>query len=377
MSNWGTWSSRSLGPRLYHQPRSDGTTLLGWTDQSGNGHVSVISGSSLTNLKSFSGRRVKGLVAHDDGSYAVMLWNEATETIVLAKFLANGTAAWPETVLDDSLTEFDDWVGDARLGHGGGYYGAYYSVYGTGSWMAGHHGDQLRFVTDAGAAAGGGWQWGCSHSMAELITYDADLGGFDVLCSSDAYPSKGLIRNGSTRLIAADGNEGGLVSLQLGQMAAGDDEWKAVFNAMDTDCCDGYGVGFVRYGGAAGTVVQWLTATDGSTERDPVMARLPDDSPSGEERYLVGWKTVNDSDFHLAIVSGTGAFVEGPESVGSAGIQWGERDDSMRTRSDGSVSWVDGAANGSTLTVYVYQGASIFGDGFESGTTDGWSGVTP
>ncbi len=87
-------------------------------------------------------------------------------------------------------------------------------------------------------------------------------------------------------------------------MAAGDGEWKAVFNAMDKPCCDGFGVGFVRFGGAGGTNLTWLTNTNGAYERDPVMARLPD-APGGGERYLVGWRMSNTGEFYLAVVSGT------------------------------------------------------------------------
>jgi hypothetical protein len=373
ISSWLTWGSGPIGPRLYLVPKNDGTLFLGWTDSAGTGRISLAAGSSATTIDSFPGDRLKGLVAHDDGSYAVLRWNSPTETMRLAEYDPAGNQQWA-TIVDTANTEFDDWLGDSRLTYGNGTYAAYYTVYGTGSWMAGHHGDQLRYVNGSGSIVGG-WEWGCSHSMAELISWDDDL-GFVALCSSDCYPSKGLVKNNSQNLVPSDGNCGGLVSLQLGQMAAGEGEWKAVFNAMDMTCCDGFGIGFVRFGGAAGTDLTWLTNSNGTYERDPVMARLPD-APAGADRYLVGWRLSNTGEFFLAVVSGDGSFIEGPDAVGGQGIAWGNRDDSFQSRPDGSVSWVHGNASSSTITLFTYREDAIFADGFESGGYSNWSGSSP
>ncbi len=372
-SSWGTWGSSAIGPRLYLAPRSDGALLLGWTDASGTGRISLLSNGSAAAVDSFTGHKLKGLVAHDDGSYAVLRWDSPAETMRLAKYDVGGTQFFA-TIVDTSNTEFDEWLGDSRLTFGNGSYAAYYTVYGTGSWMEGHYGDQLRYVNGSGSITGG-WEWGCSHSMAELVSWDQDL-GFVALCSSDCYPSLGLVKNNSQNLVTSDGNCGGLVSLQLGQMAAGEGEWKAVFNAMDMTCCDGFGIGFVRFGGAGGTNLTWLTNTNGAYERDPVMARLPD-APGGGERYLVGWRLSNTGEFHLAVVSGDGSIVEGPDPVGGQGIAWGNRDDSFQSRPDGSVSWVHGNPNSSTVTLFTYRDDAIFADDFETGDPSRWSGSIP
>jgi hypothetical protein len=371
--SWGTWGSQNIGPRLYLVPRPDGTALLGWTDSSGTGRISRLSGATATAFDSFPGHKLKGLVAHPDGSYAVLRWDWPAETMWLAMYNLAGTQQWA-TIVDSVNTEFDDWLGDSRLTYGNGSYAAYYTVYGTGSWMEGHHGDQLRYVNDSGTITSG-WEWGCSHSMAELISWDANL-GFVALCSSDCFPSKGLVKNNSQNLVPSDGNCGGLVSLQLGQMAAGEDEWKAVFNAMDMTCCEGRGIGFVRFDGPSGTNLSWLTNTNGTYERDPVMARLPD-TAGGGERYLLGWRITNTGEFYLAIVAGDGTILEGPDPVGGAGISWGNRDDSFQARPDGSISWVYGAAGASSVTLFTYRDDGLFADGFESGNTSGWSTTIP
>ena len=70
-----TWGGCSVSPRLYHEPLADDRTLVGWTDSSGNGHISVISGDTIERTFDFSAKSIRGLVAHDDGTFAVLLWN--------------------------------------------------------------------------------------------------------------------------------------------------------------------------------------------------------------------------------------------------------------------------------------------------------------
>ncbi len=373
IGNWGTWGGTTLGPRLYLVPRPDGSFYLGWTDQSDTGRINRIDGGAVSEIDSFPGLKLKGLVVHDDGSYAVLLWNPATENLRLARYDSSGQQLWAPT-LDSANTEYDDWLGDSRLSWGNDAYAAYYTVYGTGSWMAGHHGDQLTYVSSTGTITGG-WEWGCSHSMAQLVSWN-QAHGWAALCSSDCYPSKGLVRDNSQNLVSSDGDCGGLVSLQLGQMAAGDDEWKAVFNAMDMPCCDGQGIGFVRFGGSSGTHLAWLTDTAGEFERDPVMARLPD-ATGGAERYLVGWSMENTGEFYLAVVDEVGNLVEGPDPVGTAGISWGRRNNSFQATGNGWVSWVSGAGGSSTIDLQIYRDEALFADGFETGDLAAWSSSAP
>ncbi len=64
-SNWCTWSWCTVSPRLYHEPLVDGRTLVGWTDSSGDGHVSVVgSAGSLEQTYDFQALSVRGLAAH-------------------------------------------------------------------------------------------------------------------------------------------------------------------------------------------------------------------------------------------------------------------------------------------------------------------------
>jgi hypothetical protein len=369
--SWCTWGSCSIGPRLYLAPRSDGVFLIGWTDNFGNGHVSIVTGSSITATHDFAGNLVRGLAAHDDGTYAVLL--KIGATLYLSKRAANGSATWTSN-LNTTIAEDSSDLGDHRLAYGAGYYCAYWAVHGISGPYATHEGDQLTCTNDSGVIQGDGWNWGCSHSMAELVGYHSNGNAFNAFCSTDCYPDPpGLKMDYGTSIYVGDGNCLGSGSVQLGQMAEAEVGWKVAFNAQDTAASVAYGVGLATAGGGLTPSVVWLTATTGTYERDPVMARIGSGTP---ERYLVGWRTTNDGAFHLGIIDGTGTFFEGPEQLSPTGPGWGNRDDSFRSTSDGSVAWIEGASGSTNLALYRYVDTAIFADGFESGDTDFWSLTT-
>ena len=371
-SSWCTWTSCSIGPRLYLAPRSDGSYLVGWTDNFGDGHVSTVSGSSIIATKNFAGNRIRGLVAHADGTYAVLLKNGAT--LSLSKRAANGSATWT-TSLNSTLAEDSSTLGGHRLAYGGGLYAAYWAVHGISGFADTHEGDQLTRVNDSGVIQGGGWSWGCSHSMAELVGYHSNDAGFTAFCSTDCYPKPvGLTMNRNTSIYEGDSDCHGLGSVQLGQMAEADTGWKVLFNAQDTASSVAFGVGLATVVSGQSPAVVWLTATSGTDERDPAMARIGTGTP---EQYLVGWRTKSNGAFHLGVINVSGTFLEGPEQMSSSGPGWGNRDDSFRSTPSGEVAWVEGNSGSTTLTLYSYSDAGIFDDGFESGDSDLWSSTTP
>ena len=115
----------------------------------------------------------------------------------------------------------------------------------------------------------------------------------------------------------------------------------------------GKGIGLATINADFTSSYIWLTNTNGATEREPVIARLGTNLSSN--RFLVGWKTTNDGVYHLELITGNGTVMMPLEDVSSAGIRWGDRDDSLRTRPDGNVSWVQGNAGSTTLNYYVFN----------------------
>lgn len=196
-------------------------------------------------------------------------------------------------------------------------------------------------------------EWGCSHSLAQLVSYHPGLDQFVSVCSSDCYPGKGVFASGH-QVYEADGNCGGNVSAQLGQIALGDASWKLVFNAVDRPCCEGHGIGLATVDEDYASRLTWLTNTDGAYERDSAIAHLG--SGAQPERYLAGWTTTDDGSYWLGVIDDDGDFLAGPEEVTSAGVWWGNRDDSFRTRINGSVSWIAGKPRSTTLHFFRFDG---------------------
>ena len=355
--SWCTWSGCAITPRLYHAPLDDGRTLVGWTDDDGDGHITIVSTSgTIQTTFNYNGRSLRGLVAHGSSQFAILLRDANAKIMWLSKRNINNSEVW-STNIDGSLTSFNPAIGDSRLAFGDDRYGAYFAVHGDSGWVAGHEGDALTYVNSSGIVQtdGGGWEWGCSHSMAELIDYHPVLGKFAPVCSSDCYASKGILINDSQVVYASDGNCGGLVSTQLGQIAQASNTWKMVFNAQAKPGFTGRGIGFATVNGSFQSSYTWLTNTNGDYERDPVLGRIG--SSLSSDRYLVGWHTTNNDVYRLAIVNGAGSFIFPPEEVSSAGISWGNRDDSFKTGANGEVSWVQGDPSSSELHLYQFDGS--------------------
>jgi hypothetical protein len=349
------WTQHVLGPRLYHEPLADGRTLVGWTDSAMNGHVSIV-GSTVENTFDFPAEPVRGLVGHANGTFAVLLWNRGgagyqDDYMRLSKRSATGSQLWSVTVTTSEYTpnpaQFN--IGDSRLAYGNGVYGAYLSVHST----AGHEGDRYQRVSDAGVLLSGGWGWGLSHSMAGVIAAHPENGALHTAGVSDCYPSKALLYDKTTSLFAADADCAGKVSAQLGQMAAGPGgSWLIAMDAIDRPGFPGRGIGIVRVRSGVTPRLVWLTNTTGSDERDPVLARIG--TSVGSNRYLVGWRLLTDGSTRIAVIDSNATIQSGPEVVSPA-VTWGARDDSYRTRPDGSISWVEGTAGSRTLRLHRYS----------------------
>jgi len=356
-TSWCTWGWCTLSPRLYQEPLKDGRTMIGWTDKNGVGHIGILSQSAAFDQTfSYTNRSVRGLVAHDDGTFAVLLWDPYSKVMWLSKRQANGSEIWAANV-DGPLTSFSSSVGDSRLAYGQGRYAAYFAVQGDSGWPQGNMGDQLTYVSSDGIVLSEGWDWGCSHSLAELINYHPALDKFVPVCASDCYSSKGILLNIDQIVYPAAGDCAGLVSAQLGQIAQSESAWKLIFNGVTMSGYEGKGIGLATINDSFRSSYVWLTNTQGQYERDPVMARLG--SSLNSDRYLVGWRTMNDGTHWLAVINGSGAFLAGPEEVSSAGILWGTRDDSFRTRPDGSVSWLQVDASTGVLRLFRFDGSGF------------------
>jgi subtilisin-like proprotein convertase family protein len=102
------------------------------------------------------------------------------------------------------------------------------------------------------------------------------------------------------------------------------------------------------------TAATWLTNTTGTEERDPVLARIG--TSLGSNRFLVGWRMQTGNTFNLAVVNAAGTILDAVEVV-SPNVGWGNRDDSMKPRPDGSITWLQGAAGSTALKLHRYSEA--------------------
>lgn len=359
-----------VGP-VYTVPFADCGTLVGYTTG-----TTATPRARVTRLDALDGHvttydlgayTLRGLAAEPDGHWAALLWDQSTNppSLHVTRFSADGTPGWTTQLTSTLAAPTDFGIGESRLEYGGGRYGAYFHVHGISGFAEGHEGDALHWIDAATGNRTLGWDWGCSHSMSELLRFSPAANRTLPVCVTDCYPGTsgsnfatssigGIYLNHNTRKVR-DVNAGcnGSVAGELGGLAPAPSGWKLVFNTHQNPATLGQSsynpqtmnqdIGFVSIDSnlSVGDIV-WLTTTPGN-EANSSIARW---QPQGDttEQYVVGWSA--GSTYQLARVSASGMFIEGPTTITTA--KWGERDDPFREHLNGDIVWAWFDAAGST-----------------------------
>jgi hypothetical protein len=362
--NWSIWGQRNLviAP-VFTAPLAGCQTLVCYTsgdEDAPTAHIVRLSAQDQLEqeLVTESGVECRGLAAGEDGAFAALLWNDEdnaeppTDTIAVHRYAADGAPLGQTELVNDDNHPTDFGLGESRLEYGDGRYGAYYHVHS----LSGHEGDSFKWVDAASGAETTRWDWGCSHSMSNTLTYNASVGDFMSACVTDCYPGTdgdfetasigGIYLDTREKVVDVAAGCNGDVAGELGSAAAAPDGWKLVFNghqppiALGQDSYDessmNQDIGFASVTDdlTPGSVV-WLTSTDSVNEMDSSIALY---MPEAVEQYLVGWVEDNGEAYKLAIVDPAGALLEGPLDVTDT-VRWGRRDDPFRRHYDSDVVW--------------------------------------
>ncbi|KAL4877850.1 hypothetical protein BJY04DRAFT_121377 [Aspergillus karnatakaensis] len=169
-------------------------------------HVQQVDPSTFaavgTTVTVTGGKEAGGLVAHNDGF--ALLTNEAlpsgtsnapadnTPVPVLYRY-TDGTETWktylggPSVEGTGDLLASPDLNGDLVYSADSGLYGAYFVVTSYSGSAAGHFGDSIQYVNDAGelqVISGASSSWGCSHNTGIALEAAAEA-PFASICAED------------------------------------------------------------------------------------------------------------------------------------------------------------------------------------------------
>ena len=203
-----------------------------------------------------------------------------------------------------------------------GTFAAYHALHRRWPDNVGHQGDTLRLLKADGSSAGGGWGWGCSHSMDQRLAVGP--AGLVPICISDCYPDKGIWFNHNGAKITDDpgANCAGGFTTALGGLVAVTDGFFLVY----MDASGGNHLG--RFGVSGTSMSDRILAEPGTSR----LAKY-------EDGLLIG--------------SGSTTV----EKLDAAGQPTGEKvtvaaslpDQDFESRPDGEVAWA--SISGSSLTV--------------------------
>ena len=316
---------------------------IGWSAQSGPVRITSIddtdhkAGADLV----VEGSELRGFVAHADGAALLV---RRKDVMALVRVDAAGEAVFevglvgnqPQDVVGNKW--IDSWDHQGRLVWTGEGYGVYFGH--TQLWDSGkHQGDMLRFYDGAGGLVGGGWGWGCSHSLDVRLA--AGTEGYGPVCLSDCYPGKGIYFNHQT-LVFADktGNCSGSSNARLGGVVPDGSGYWLSFASAEGRLSRDVGLRWIsqKSGGGIDSTV-WLTDTADVDEQGPQLAAYG-------PYLLVAW--VAGKERLLAVASRTtGEIIDGPISIEP---RFGERGD-FASWPGGDVAWAYSWDDTTTLKV--------------------------
>ena len=180
--NWRIWGASSLRVApVFTVPLADCGTLVCYTSGTASAPTArarrprprPISSRRRIDLGAF----VRGLAAEPDGgAFAALLWDDAADRIYVHRFMLTGDAGLDTELANSDNHPTDFGIGESRLEYGDGRYGAYYPRALRIRAARGRHAEVGR-RRDRRATTHG-WNWGCSHSMSELLRYHPQAASF-------------------------------------------------------------------------------------------------------------------------------------------------------------------------------------------------------
>jgi hypothetical protein len=182
---------------------------VAWAGVDGNVHVTTLDAGDqrVAEDRVVPGTQVFGVAA--TANDVALLVTRAPDYMTFVRLDASGTVLSETNLVGggDHQVEGVEWFGEfaqtgrlARLADGG--YAAYHALHRRWPDGIGHQGDTLRLFDASGAPTGGGWGWGCSHSMDQRLA--AGPSGLVPICISDCYPGKGVYFNHNAAMITDD-----------------------------------------------------------------------------------------------------------------------------------------------------------------------------
>lgn len=337
-------SSTHSGP-VFAAPLSSGGALVAFHDAGAIHIVEVNADGSRTGVEhTTSGTRLYGLAAHDGGR--AVLVSRGTDILALVAFSPAGATQIDQTILGDVPHDVtnNEWFGSllrqGRLTWTGSSWATYNTVQRLWSDGIAHYGDTLRYYDANGARLGGGWGWGCSHSMEVRISHNGTRTG--PVCLSDCYPSKGVHFNHNDEKLYSDpaSNCAGGYSTELGASVPASDGFWVLFGANDMRSSQDVAIAKIDNSANNTSGLIWYTA-------DAVADSEPNAAQYGTSELLVAWKSGANDTFLRADFS-TGA------AIGSSATRAGDVVDTASdffTFPNGDVGWAYSDGTGVSLAV--------------------------
>ncbi|POM69794.1 Avr1b-1 Avirulence-like protein [Phytophthora palmivora] len=335
----------------------DGFVLLGTRDAEGGGTLNCGNPSNLCSAPSDAVPCYDMYLVRYDGS---------TETWA-TKLTSSSSSLPPYSISATGEEVYMIWwyAHHGRLAFDGSNWAAYFgcalSVSEDNSCINIHQGDRMKVVDSAGSvtSAADSFNWGCSHSGYERITYDNRTDDYKMICKTDSNNRIMPPNDWDTTIYPVDLDAANLGDIVPDSDSSSKKYWATVSNSTSDSDEDNARVHLIHFSMDAEASDDIILGGTDANERAPHLASIGDggllamwegSSTSGDLEYESSGRTI----YAQVLDASTGSAISEKVTVDSKVI--GNRYQALKTFPDGSVAYLSMGTTSTSVQVVRFFG---------------------
>ncbi|KAK1940920.1 hypothetical protein P3T76_007626 [Phytophthora citrophthora] len=334
----------------------DGFVLLGTRDAEGGGTLNCGSPSNLCSAPSDAVPCYDMYLVRYDGS---------TETWA-TKLTSSSSSLPPYSTSATGEEVYMIWwyAHHGRLAYDGSNWAAYFGCalsVSEDSCINIHQGDRMKVVDSTGSVTSDtdSFDWGCSHSGYERITYDNRTDDYKMICKTDSNNRIMPPNDWDTTIYPVDLDAANLGDIVPDSDSSSKKYWATVSNSTSNSDADNARVHLIHFSMDAAASDDILLGGTDTNERAPHLASIGDggllamwegSSTSGDLEYESSGRTI----YAQVLDASTGSAISEKITVSSKVI--GNRYQALKTYPDGSVAYLSMGTTSTSVQVVRFFG---------------------
>ncbi|KAF4315385.1 hypothetical protein BBO99_00008599 [Phytophthora kernoviae] len=334
----------------------DGFVLLGTRDAEGGGTLNCGSPSNLCSAPTTAVPCYDMYLVRYDGSTETWATKLTSSSSSLPPYSTSATG--------DEVYMIWWYAHHGRLAYDGSNWAAYFGCalsVSEDSCINIHQGDRMKVVDSSGAVTSDtdSFDWGCSHSGYERITYDNRTDGYAMICKTDSNDRIMPPNDWDTTIYSVDLDAANLGDIVPDSDSSSKKYWATVSNSVSTSDADNARVHLIQFAINAEASSDTILGGTDANERAPHLASIGDGGllAMWEGSATSGDLVEGSSDrtiYAQVLDASSGSAISEKVTVDSSVV--GNRYQALKSFPDGSVAYLSKGTTDTSVQVVRFFG---------------------